>query len=711
MDASSLIRKIKKYNPNVNAERILRACTLSQNAHAHQIRASGEPYFTHPLAVAEILTEMKMDEDSIITALMHDTVEDTELTIESIQFEFGEEVAKLVDGVTKLDKIKFQPDHIRQAENFRKLLLAMSEDIRVMLVKLADRLHNMRTLDFVSPEKKNRISIETLEIYAPLAERMGMQRIKNELQDLSFEILHPEERESIINRVNFLRKDGGFVVDKIESHIKKTLSDVGITAKVVGREKAPCSIWQKMRLKNISFEQLSDIIAFRVIVEDIIDCYSVLGIIHAAYHMVPGSFKDYISTPKDNGYRSLHTVVVGPNKQRIEVQVRTHEMDEVNELGVAAHWFYKQGQNHSKEGKQYRWIRELLEILDTSNSEEFLEHSKLEMYEDQVFCFTPRGDIVPLPRGAMPLDFAYALHSDIGHSCVGTKINGRIAPLKTILENGDQIEIIKSANQTPSPSWEKFVITGRAKSEIKKYIRSQKRKDYVALGKSLISKFFGSDQLEATIEKRLETSLNIFQKKTLEDLYSAVGEGTISREEVIKIIETDQKKSKNLLKRGLSFLKFNSKKKLEKSIPIRGLSPGMAINFAECCHPLPGDPIIGLMNKGEGVIIHTVDCGQLNDNNEKEKNLIDVKWERNSHENFHIGSIKAILLNEPGALATMSSVINKHRANISNIKIISRSLDFYEIMLDIEVMGVKHLTTIIASLRSKKSIHSVERNK
>ncbi len=711
MDASSLVRKIRKYNPKVNSERIIRACQLSKAAHAHQIRASGEPYFTHPLAVAEILTDMKMDEDSIITALMHDTVEDTELTIETIQLEFGDEVAKLVDGVTKLDKIKFQPDHIRQAENFRKLLLAMSEDIRVMLVKLADRLHNMQTLDFVSPEKKNRISVETLEIYAPLAERMGMQRIKNELQDLSFAILHPEERESIINRVNFLRKDGGFVVDKIESHIKKTINDVGIAAKVVGREKAACSIWQKMRLKNISFEQLSDIIAFRVIVEDVIDCYYVLGIIHAAYHMVPNSFKDYISTPKDNGYRSLHTVVVGPNKQRIEVQIRTHEMDEVNELGVAAHWVYKQGQNHSKEGKQYRWIRELLEILETSNPEEFLEHSKLEMYEDQVFCFTPRGDIVPLPRGAMPLDFAYALHSDIGHSCVGVKINSRIAPLKTILENGDQVEIIKSLNQSPSLSWEKFVITGRAKSEITKYIRLQKRKDYISLGKSLISKIFGNEQQVPLLEQKLEANLNVFQKKTLDDLYSAIGEGTISREEVMKIIETDQKKSKNLLKRGLSLLRFNRKKKIEKSIPVRGLSPGMAINFADCCHPLPGDPIIGLMNKGEGVIIHTVDCEKLNDNDKKDNNFIDVKWEKNSHDNFHIGSIKAILLNEPGALAVLAAVINKHRANISNIKIISRSTDFYEIMLDIEVMGVKHLTTIIASLRSKKSIHSVERNK
>ena len=392
MQTSTLIKKIKSYIPNFDSTQVEKACEFTKKAHVNQIRASGEPYYHHPFSVAVILAEMHLDQDSIITALLHDTVEDTIVSLEDIQANFGVEVAKLVDGVTKLAKIKFQPDNIREGENFRKLLLAMSEDIRVLIVKLADRLHNMRTIDYLSEKKALRIALETMEIYAPLAERIGMQKMKNELQDLSFAKLHPEERQSIINRLEYLRLDEGSVVDKIETHIAKTISDFGISAEVKGREKTPCSIWQKTKQKNISFEQLSDIIAFRVIVHDVIDCYQVLGIIHAAYHMIPGNFKDYISTPKDNGYQSLHTIVVGPDKQRIEIQIRTQEMNDVNEWGVAAHWGYKQHKDltaNQVEGKQFKWVRELLNILENSETEEFIEHTKLEMYEDQVFCFTP----------------------------------------------------------------------------------------------------------------------------------------------------------------------------------------------------------------------------------------------------------------------------------------------------------------------------------
>lgn len=714
MDAKRLIRNIKKYDPDVDADLITKACMVCKNSHINQVRASGEPYYTHPYEVAEILVEMKMDADSIITALLHDTIEDTELTIEEVQELFGDDVAKLVDGVTKLAKIKFQPDHIRQAENFRKLLLAMSEDIRVLLVKLADRLHNMRTIDHVPEAKRIRIAHETMEIYAPLAERIGIQRIKNELQDLAFAVLHKEERESIYNRLEYLRKDGGYVVDRIESHIKQTLTDVGINAIVVGREKTACSIWQKMRQKNISFEQLSDIIAFRVIVDDIIDCYQVLGVIHAAYHMVPGSFKDYISTPKDNGYRSLHTVIVGPEKQRIEIQIRTHEMNEVNEWGVAAHWVYKQGEKYSTDGKQFRWIRELLKILESSNPEEFLEHTKLEMYEDQVFCFTPKGDIVPLPRGSTPVDFAYALHSDVGHSCVGAKINGRIAPLKTKLENGDQIEIIRSKSQLPSLSWEKFVVTAKAKSEIKKYVRSQQRKEYMDLGKSIIAKYFvqeGFNLKDSEIEQKLTSHLHIFHKKNIEDLYVAVGEGSITRSEVIKALSDSMPKPKLDLKKSLSFLKFKSRKNPDNAISIKGLVPGVALNFAACCHPLPGDHIVGIVHTGKGVTIHTADCEMLENFAQTKERWLDVSWEKDCHENAHIGRIKAIILNESGSLATITSIIAKNNANISNIKIMSRSTDFFEIIVDIEVLGVQHLTNIIASLRSKTAVHSVERFK
>jgi GTP diphosphokinase / guanosine-3',5'-bis(diphosphate) 3'-diphosphatase len=710
MEENKLIRKVQTYNPRSNIELIKKACNFTIKAHAKQKRASGAPYHTHPFAVADMLADMTLDDDSIITALLHDIVEDTEVTIETIATEFSPTIAKLVDGVTKLDKIQFQPEHIRQAENFRKLLLAISEDIRVLLVKLADRVHNMRTIEFFPLEKRKRISLETMEIYAPLAERIGIQKIKNELQDLSFAVLHPEERQSIINRLDYLRKDGGYVVDKIESHINQTVADVGIKAAVIGREKTPCSIWQKMMQKNISFEQLSDIIAFRVIVDDLIDCYQILGVIHAAYHAVPGSFKDYISTPKENGYRSLHTVVVGPEKQRIEIQIRTKEMNEVNELGVAAHWTYKQGTAFSLVGKQFKWIRELLSILEHSTTEEFIEHTKLEMYEDQVFCFTPQGMLIPMPKGATPVDFAYALHSDIGHTCVGTKINGRIAPLRAILRNGDQVEIITDKNHTPSISWEKFVITAKARTEIKKFIRLEQRKEYINLGKAILTKFFEQEGYKLT-QQDIENKLKIFHKKTLDDLYTAVGEGTITRTEVLNVLQGDKRKTKTSLRDKFSFFGFKRKRKTENYVPIKGLIPGMALNFASCCHPLPGDHIVGIVHAGKGIIVHTADCDMLESFSATPEKWVDLLWDKESHTNTHIGRIKITIIHQIGSLATITETIAKKGANISNIKVMSRSNDFFELIIDMEVKGVPHITDIIASLRSKPNVNSVERFK
>ena len=715
MKADSLIKKIKSYIPNFDATQVSKACEFTKKAHINQIRASGEPYYYHPFSVAMILAEMHLDQDSIITALLHDTVEDTLVSLEDIQESFGADVARLVDGVTKLAKIKFQPDNIREGENFRKLLLAMSEDIRVLIVKLADRLHNMRTINFLSEKKAIRIALETMEIYAPLAERIGMQKMKNELQDLAFAKLHPEERKSIINRLEYLRSDEGSVVDKIETHIAKTIVDFGIIAEVKGREKTPCSIWQKMKHKNISFEQLSDIIAFRVIVHDVIDCYQALGIIHAAYHMIPGNFKDYISTPKDNGYRSLHTIVVGPDKQRIEIQIRTREMNDVNEWGVAAHWSYKQDLDltaNQVEGKQFRWVRELLKILENSETEEFIEHTKLEMYEDQVFCFTPKGEIVALPKGATPVDFAYALHSDIGNTCVGAKINGRLAPLRTKIENGDQVEIVTSKNQVPSISWEKFIVTAKAKSEVKRFIRLQQRKEYISLGRSILAKFFTQENREFK-EEELRNYLDLFQKKNLDDLFLAVGEGTISRDEVLKVLQGQNKSKLRHLQDTLSFFKFKKKKKEpEGSVPIKGMIPGVAINFATCCYPIPGDQIIGIFHSDKGVTIHTSDCDTLESYSEMPEKWIEVSWDKEVNaDGKHIGSLKMIVTHEPNSLATICTLIAKQGCNISNIKIVNRSQDFFEFLVDIEVMGVTQLINIMASLRSKECVHSVERFK
>ena len=714
MQTEDLLKKIRSYTPNFDPTQVVKACEFTIKAHENQIRASGEPYYMHPFAVAMILAEMHLDEDSILTALLHDTVEDTLVNLEDIQVLFGISVAKLVDGVTKLAKIKFQPDNIREGENFRKLLLAMSEDIRVLIVKLADRLHNMRTINFLSDNKANRIALETMEIYAPLAERIGMQKIKNELQDLAFTKLHPEERNSIISRLEYLRKDEGSVVDKIETHIKTTIADFGINAEVKGREKTPCSIWQKMKQKNVSFEQLSDIIAFRVIVNDVIDCYQVLGIIHAAYHMIPNSFKDYISTPKNNGYSSLHTVVVGPDKQRIEIQIRTREMHEVNELGVAAHWGYKQSldiTNSQVEGKQFKWIRELLKILENSETEEFIEHTKLEMYEDQVFCFTPKGEIIALPKGATSVDFAYALHSDIGNTCVGAKINGRIVPLKAKLENGDQVEVMTSKNQVPSISWEKFVITAKAKSEIKRFIRLRQRKEYISLGKAILLKFFNQEGKEFK-EEEIRDYLNLFHKKNLDDLYSSVGEGTISRDDVLKALHGQKTSKLSNIRKKLSFFKFKKKEKSsETSVPIKGMIPGMAVNFAACCHPIPGDQIIGIFHSGKGITVHTADCDMLENFNEMPEKWIEVSWDKDNNDSKHIGRLKMTIANEPNSLATICSIIAKHGCNINNLKIMNRSKDFFELVLDVEVMGITQLTTIIASLRSKECVHYIERYK
>ncbi|MEC8200320.1 MAG: bifunctional (p)ppGpp synthetase/guanosine-3',5'-bis(diphosphate) 3'-pyrophosphohydrolase, partial [Pseudomonadota bacterium] len=479
-----LVEKVRSYDPSADEECLNRAYVFSMKAHGTQQRASGDPYFSHPVEVAGILSEKKLDTASIVTGLLHDTVEDTVATLADIERLFGDEIGRLVDGVTKLGQLELQSDQTKQAENFRKLLLAMSEDIRVLLVKLADRLHNMRTLSYIpKPEKRARIARETMDIYAPLAERIGIRDWKDELEDLAFTELNADARDSILNRLGFLREQGEDLVGQVVNELEQTLAAKGVKARVLGREKKAYSIWRKMQRRDVVFGQLSDIVAFRIIVDNIEDCYRTLGIIHNRYQVVPGRFKDYISIPKPNGYSSIHTGVMGPQMQRVEVQIRTQSMHEIAELGVAAHWQYKQGDSDPvKEGTQYRWLRELLEILEhAAEPEEFLEHTKLEMFADQVFCFTPIGDLFALPFGATPVDFAYAVHTDVGNTCVAAKINGRIMPLRTRLKNGDQVEITTSKAQTPSPAWEAFVATGKARACIRRFIRSQRLEQYESL--------------------------------------------------------------------------------------------------------------------------------------------------------------------------------------------------------------------------------------
>ncbi|NQU69260.1 MAG: bifunctional (p)ppGpp synthetase/guanosine-3',5'-bis(diphosphate) 3'-pyrophosphohydrolase, partial [Rhodospirillales bacterium] len=520
-----LVERVKSYDDATDEDALNRAYVFSMKAHGSQKRASGDPYFSHPLEVAGILTEFKLDCSSIITGLLHDTVEDTVATLDQIDAMFGPEVSRLVDGVTKLSQLELQSSDTQQAENFRKLLLAMSQDIRVLLVKLADRLHNMRTLGYISsPDKRLRIARETLEIYAPLAERIGIHQMKDELEDLAFDEIYPDASASIRNRLEFLQEQGGDLVPRIVESLKETLADHGIESIVHGRAKRVCSIWRKMQRKNVDFDQLTDIIAFRVLVDDVDACYRALGVIHTHYPMIPEQFDDYISTPKMNGYQSLHTAVIGPEQRRIEVQIRTREMHDFAELGVAAHWRYKQ-EEVLKEGTQYRWVRELLDIMEhASGPEEFLEHTKLEMFQDQVFCFTPTGELIALPMGSTPIDFAYAVHSEVGDTCVGAKINGRALPLRTQLKNGDQIEIFTSETSTPAPAWEQMVVTGKARTRIRRFIRGAQREEFLRLGQAIVEKSYreaGYKPSKAVLERVLEQ----FEVKTVEDLYVGVGQG------------------------------------------------------------------------------------------------------------------------------------------------------------------------------------------
>ena len=710
-----LIDRIKTYDPDVDEDLVNRAYVYAMKMHGTQTRASGDPYFSHPLEVAGIMTEMKMDSATICTALLHDTVEDTDVTLDDLRRLFGEEICHLVDGVTKLSKIEYQNAQEKQAENFRKLILAMSEDIRVLLVKLADRLHNMRTLHhFNDVKKQKRIATETIEIYAPLAERIGIHKIKEELEDLAFGVLNQEAREGIHARLNYLRSEGGeAVVERIIGELSNKIGEAGIKSNIFGREKTRYSIWKKMKRKNISFEQLSDIMAFRVMVSDVQECYHALGVIHGLYPTVPGRFKDYISLPKPNGYRSLHTTVIGPENHRIEVQIRTKEMHEEAELGVAAHWSYKQ-HDGKVDGRRYRWLRELMDIVEhTQKPEEFMESTKLELYQDQVFCFTPNGDLIALPRGATSIDFAYAVHSKLGDTTMGAKVNGRIIPLSTPLSNGDQVEITTSKNQTPSPNWEKFVVTGKAKARIRRFIRQQQQAEYINLGKAMLQKVLKQEGFNYN-EKHLNSDLcKKFKMDSTIDLLAGIGSGHISSREVFYTLHPElhpkekEKTLKNLF--GNAEKKTHQKGK-SSPMPIKGLIPGMALHFARCCHPLPGDKIVGIVMTGKGVTIHTIDCETLESFADTPERWLDISWEEGEDSpESHVGRLLVTIANTQGSLGTLSTVIGKNGGNITNLKIVNRSLDFWDMVIDVYVRDLNHLSDIIAAMRATAEITAVNR--
>ena len=720
-----LVERVQSYDPEADEDALNRAYVYGLKRHGNQLRASGDPYFSHPVEVAGILAEMRLDTASIVTGLLHDTLEDTDATRDEIAGLFGENIARLVDGVTKLSRLEIQSESTKEAENLRKLVLAMSSDIRVLLVKLADRLHNMRTLHHIKePARRKRIARETMDLYAPLASRIGMEKVKRELEELAFAELNPDGRASVEARLGYLRERGERLVPQIDAELIETLKDGGLEAQIKGREKTPYSIWRKMQTKNVSFEQLADIMAFRIIVDDIAQCYQALGLLHGRYQVLPQRFKDYISVPKPNGYRSLHTGVIGPLGQRIEIQIRTAEMQDQAERGVAAHWIYKQG-GPSTDAPQYAWLRSLIDILDKApNAEEFLEHTKLEMFQDQVFCFTPKGKLIALPRGATPIDFAYAVHSQVGDTCVGAKINGRMLPLRTQLSNGDQVDIVTSKAQTPSPTWERFVVTGKAKAAIRRFIRTRQREQYIQLGKSLLDKTFHEEGYEAT-EKGLDGVRANFKQTTTDDLVAAVGAGLVGAREVLTAVYPGLKQPRPGSRGGgadvvpISRARNKSAKAAEAGrakgeagqIAIRGLIPGMAVHFARCCHPLPGDRIVGIITTGKGVTIHTIDCATLESFSEAPERWIDVGWDSvgDGAATAYTGRLKITVANQPGSLSSLSTVIARHEGNISNLRIVNRSMDFFDMVIDVEVADVKHLADITAALRATPAINAVER--
>ncbi len=722
-----LVELVKRYNPNADEALLNRAYVYAMRAHGMQKRASGDPYFSHPLEVAAILTKLRLDDATIVAALLHDTIEDTEATRAEIDKVFGPQIGALVEGLTKIKKLDLVSKKAAQAENFRKLLLAIADDVRVLLVKLADRLHNMRTLHYVPPEKRARIAEETLDIYAPLAGRMGMQEMRNELEDISFRNLMPEAHEMVTKRLAELRSGSEKLIAEIEASLRKRFLADGIDAEVEGREKQPYSIWKKMERKSVSFEQLSDIFGFRIIVPTLTDCYRALGVIHTAWSSVPGRFKDYISTPKQNDYRSIHTTVVGPSRQRVELQIRTRAMHDIAEHGIAAHAVYKDGgpgQDGARDSRAYQWLRRTIELLAEGDSpEEFLEHTKLELFHDQVFCFTPKGRLIALPRGATPIDFAYAVHTDVGDTAVAAKVNGRSAPVISELHNGDEVEIICAEGQVPPAAWESAVATGKARAAIRRATRAAVRKQYAGLGRQIVERAFARANKPFTMEK-LKGALPRLARSHVDDALAAVGRGEMFSGDVVKAVYPDFKEEQAAgaeadareagwfeLKRAES-LKFKvpGASGDESAIPIRGLGGDLPVRFAPQGGAVPGDRIVGILTPGEGITIYPIQSESLTHFEDHPERWLDVRWDLDEARRSRFpAQIVVSAINEPGIFADLSRIIGDADANIDNIVMRATSPDFREITFDLEVWDLKHLNAIISAIKAKSVVSSVRR--
>ncbi len=712
-----LIEKIKAYDPSADEDLLNRAYVYAVKMHGSQKRASGDPYFAHPVQVAGILTEYRLDTTAIVTALLHDVIEDTDASKADIARLFGEDVAELVEGVTKLSRLELQAEHVRQAENLRKFILAVSKDVRVLLVKLADRLHNMRTLQYVRPAKRERISRETLEVYAPLGRSIGIHRIASELEELAFGYLNPTAKTAIERRLEGLKLEHGRAVSRVSRDIERHLTEGGMSARVFGREKTPYSIWRKLQRKAVGFSALSDIYAFRVITASEDECYRALGIIHRAYSMVPERFKDFISTPKSNNYRSLHTTVIGPAGMRIEMQIRTEQMDRVAEDGVAAHWRYKDESYGydadamvSEGGRDpLQNLRHLVQVMEFGgDADDWVEHAKLEMFLDQVFVFTPKGALISLPRGAMPLDFAYAVHTEVGDTAMGVKINGEIKPMRTPLSNGDVVEILRGETANVPPDWRSLAITGRARSAIKRHIRTLEKGEFQQLGRTALESALsrlGKELAEVSLRGALET-LNLSSD---DELFYGIGRGRISPSQAIEAVFPTLKDADRAAVTARTRIEDNRAQRL--FVRGGGLTPGISVHFAPCCTPVPGDRIVGILRAGEeGMAIHTIDCRRLVDFSEENTVWHDLQWTPQAErESLAAARFRATIENAPGVLGQVATLIGEAGGNILNLAMTRRQQDFFDVEIDVEVTDARHATGIMAALRANPSVDQVER--
>ena len=697
---NDLVARVQAYNPRSDTALLRAAYDFAKQVHAGQRRRSGEPYFTHPVAVAALLAEQRLDDATLVTAILHDTVEDTSATFGDIAARFGEEIAELVDGVTKLTNLQLSSTETKQAENFRKLFMAMSKDLRVILVKLFDRLHNMRTIKSLSPEKQARKARETMDIYAPLAGRMGMQWMRDELEDLAFQVLNPDARVSIMRRFVKLTGEAGNVIDRIKLDIETELASEGIAAEVMGRAKKPYSIWRKMEQKETTFSRLSDIYGFRVVTQDPMDCYRVLGVIHRRWRAIPDRFKDYISQPKQNGYRSLHTAVLGRDGKRVEVQIRTRDMHDVAEAGVAAHWAYKDGERAENPFAvdPAEWIAGLAEHFEASaDDDEFFEAVKLEMYTDKVFCFTPKGEVVKLPRGATPLDFAYAIHTRIGDACVGAKIDGRRVPLWTQVRNGQSVEIITAEGQSPQATWIDIAMTGKAKSAIRRALRAENRSRFVKLGRELARAAFEHLDKRVT-EKALRTAAaRTGLGEDSEELLARLGSGEMAAREVVEALYPELAD-----RRGDA---------IDSRRAVLGLEPDQAWQRGTCCQPVPGERIVGIAESGRGVVVHAIDCPCLARFEDHLDVWIDLHWHSGPHPPAYGVTFEVTLSNDAGVLGRICTLIGERKANISNLEFVDRKPDYYRVLMEVELSDTEHFHRVMTALEAESDVAAINRHR